>query len=166
VLEAERDVPRVELTCSLVEADNLTILVGIRRHPVPGFRREDRRVGFNDRVEALGHGAFRFRHLGDLREHCICHLLVSGDDLLHLEDGLLICYDVATVCVTRWWEGVDSTWEQEALYSKRGRIPPVRHTLCQAVPFTAHALALRAIDPLSSMGNESRSFSSSFCLFI
>jgi len=39
------------------------------RHPVPGFRREGWRAGFDDCMEPLAHGAFRFRHLGDLREH-------------------------------------------------------------------------------------------------
>ena len=68
VAEAERRVPRVELLRALEEADDLAVL-GIRGHPVPGFRREGWRAGFDDRMEPLGHGAIRFRHLGDLREH-------------------------------------------------------------------------------------------------
>jgi hypothetical protein len=50
------------------EADDLAVF-GVRGHSVPGSRREDRRAGFDDRVEPLGHGAIRFRRLGDLREH-------------------------------------------------------------------------------------------------
>ena len=52
----------------LEEADDLAVL-GIRGHPLPGFRREGRRAGFDDRVEARGHGMIRSLHLGDLREH-------------------------------------------------------------------------------------------------
>ena len=68
VAEAERRVPRLELLRALEEADDLAVL-GIRGHPVPGSRREGWRAGFDDRMEPLGHGAIRFRHLGDLREH-------------------------------------------------------------------------------------------------
>ena len=68
VAEAERRVPGAELLCALEEADDLA-LPGIRGHPVPGFRREGWRAGFDDRMEPLGHGALWFRHLGDLREH-------------------------------------------------------------------------------------------------
>src|SRR5213595_2529016 len=68
VAEAEGRVPRFELLRALEEADDLAVL-GIRGHPVPGSRREGWRVGFDDRMEPLGHGAVRFRHLGDLREH-------------------------------------------------------------------------------------------------
>src|SRR5438552_4447628 len=68
VTEAERRVPRFELLRALEEADDLAVL-GIRGHPVPGFRREGWRAGFYDRMKSLGHGAIRFRHLGDLREH-------------------------------------------------------------------------------------------------
>src|SRR5439155_15282564 len=68
VAEAERRVPRVELPRALEEADDLAVL-GIRGHPVPESRREDWRAGFDDRMEPLAHGAIRFRHLGDLREH-------------------------------------------------------------------------------------------------
>src|SRR3990170_5002336 len=68
VAEAERRVPRAELLRALEEADDFAVL-GIRGHPVPGFRREGRRAGLDDRVEPLGHSAIRFRHLGDLREH-------------------------------------------------------------------------------------------------
>src|SRR5918997_2308546 len=68
VAEAERRVPRLELLGALEEADDLAVL-GVRGHPVPGFRQEGWRAGFDDLMEPLGHGAVRFRHLGDLREH-------------------------------------------------------------------------------------------------
>src|SRR2546428_2845366 len=68
VAEAERRVPRFELLRGLEVADDLAVL-GIRGHPVPGSRREAWRAGFDDRMEPLGHGAIRFPHLGDLREH-------------------------------------------------------------------------------------------------
>src|SRR5207249_6321794 len=68
VIEAERRVPRLELLRALEEADDLAVL-GIRGHPVPESRREGWRAGFADRMEPLAHGAFRFRHPGDLREH-------------------------------------------------------------------------------------------------
>src|SRR5215216_3563326 len=67
VAEAERRVPRFELLRALEEADDLAVLC-IGGHPVPGFRREDRRAGFDDRMEPLGHGAIRSLHLSDLRE--------------------------------------------------------------------------------------------------
>src|SRR2546427_10923180 len=68
VAEAERRVPRLELVRALEEADDMVVL-GVRGHPVPGSRREGWRAGFDDRMEPLGHGAIRFRHLGDLRQH-------------------------------------------------------------------------------------------------
>src|SRR5207253_2685396 len=68
VAEAERRVPRFELLRALEEADDLAVL-GIRGHPVPGSRREGWRAFFDDSMEPLAHGAIRFRHLGDLREH-------------------------------------------------------------------------------------------------
>src|SRR5919204_41824 len=68
VAEAERRVPRLELLRALEEADDIAVL-GVRGHPVPGSRREGWRAGFDDGVEALGHDAIRFLHLGDLREH-------------------------------------------------------------------------------------------------
>src|SRR5881296_2345836 len=68
VAEAEGRIPRFELLRALEEADDLAAL-GIRGHPVPGFRREGWRAGFDNRMEPLGHGAILFRHLGDLREH-------------------------------------------------------------------------------------------------
>src|SRR5919106_936349 len=64
VAEAERRVPRFELLRALEEADDLAVL-GVRGHPVPGFRRESWRAGFDDGMDPLGHGAIRFRHLGD-----------------------------------------------------------------------------------------------------
>src|SRR5215208_452872 len=68
VAEAEGGVPRSELLRALEVADDLAVL-GIRGHPVPGFRREGWRAGFDDGMEPLGHGAIRSLHLGDLREH-------------------------------------------------------------------------------------------------
>src|SRR6266852_4971433 len=68
VAEAERRVPRLELLRALEEADDVAVL-GIRGHPVPESGREGWRAGFDDRMEPLAHGAIRFRHLGDLREH-------------------------------------------------------------------------------------------------
>src|SRR3990172_1063883 len=76
VAEAERRVPRVELLRALEEADDLAVL-GIRGHPIPGFRREGWCAGFDDRMEPLGHGAIRFRHLGDLREHVVFPLRLA-----------------------------------------------------------------------------------------
>src|SRR5918996_1038194 len=67
VVEAERRVPRVELGRGGEEADDVA-LPGIRGHPVPGLRREGRGAGLDDRVDPLGHGPIRFRHLSDLRE--------------------------------------------------------------------------------------------------
>src|SRR5438552_10303567 len=68
VAEAERRVPGLELLAALEEADDMAVL-GIGGHPVPGSRREGWRAGFDEGMEPLGHGAIRFRHLGDLREH-------------------------------------------------------------------------------------------------
>src|ERR1700687_4892465 len=68
VAEGERGVPRFELLDAFEEADDSAVL-GIRGHPVPGFRREGWRAGFDDGMEPRGHGAIWFRHLGDLREH-------------------------------------------------------------------------------------------------
>src|SRR3989441_13094944 len=58
----------LELVRALEEADDIAVL-GVRGHPVPGSRREGWRAGFDDGMEPLGHGAIRFRHLGNLREH-------------------------------------------------------------------------------------------------
>src|SRR2546422_3976225 len=68
IAEAERRIPRLELVRALEEADDIAVL-GVRGHPVPGSRREGRRAGFDDGMEPLGHGAIRFRHLGNLRDH-------------------------------------------------------------------------------------------------
>src|SRR5216117_1507985 len=68
VAETERRVPRLELLRALEEADDLAVL-GIRGHPVPQSRREGWRAGFDDSMEPLAHGAIRFRHPGELREH-------------------------------------------------------------------------------------------------
>src|SRR5919108_3164877 len=68
VAEAERRIPRLELLRALEEADDIAVLC-VRRHPVPGSRREVWRAGFDEGMEPLGHGAIRFRHLGDLRKH-------------------------------------------------------------------------------------------------
>src|SRR5512134_2254285 len=62
VVEAERRVPRVELCRALEEANDLAILVGIRGHPVPCFRHEGWRAGFDDSMNPPGHRAIRFRH--------------------------------------------------------------------------------------------------------
>ena len=58
------------------KADDLAIL-GIRRHPVRSLRRERRRGRLDKRVKPLGHGAIRFRHLGDLAEHCALRVLAA-----------------------------------------------------------------------------------------
>src|SRR2546426_11314434 len=68
VAEAEGRVPRLELVRALEEADDIAVL-GVRGHPVPGSRPEGWRAAFDDGMEPLGHGAIRFRHLGNLREH-------------------------------------------------------------------------------------------------
>src|SRR5262249_17758844 len=68
VVEAERRVPRVELLRGLEETDDFVVL-GIRGHPVPGFRRERWRAGCDERMQPLGHGAILFLHRGDRREH-------------------------------------------------------------------------------------------------
>jgi len=68
VAEAERHVPLFENLRAAEEADDLAVL-GIRGHPVPDFRREGWRAGFDDSMEPLAHGAIRSRHRGDLREH-------------------------------------------------------------------------------------------------
>src|SRR5579872_7138879 len=70
VAKAQRRVPGLELLRALEEADDVAVL-GICGHPVPEFRREGWRAGFDDRMEPLAHGAIRFRHLGDLREHSV-----------------------------------------------------------------------------------------------
>src|SRR6266568_231614 len=46
VAEAERRVPGLELLRGLEEAHDVAIL-GVRRHPVPGSRREGWRAGFD-----------------------------------------------------------------------------------------------------------------------
>src|SRR6266568_69452 len=85
VAEAERRVPRLELLRALEEADDLAVL-GIRGHPVPESRREGWRAGFDDSMEPLAHGAIRFLHLRDLREHGVFPVpLVS----IYLLDALL-----------------------------------------------------------------------------
>src|SRR6266446_7375239 len=68
VAEAERRVPRLALVRALEEADDVAVL-GVRGHPLPGSRREGWRAGFDDGMEPPGHGAIRFRHLRNLREH-------------------------------------------------------------------------------------------------
>src|SRR6266581_8050284 len=68
VAEAERRVPRLGFLRTLEEADDIAGL-GIRGHPVPGFRREGWCVGFDDRMEPLAHGAIRLRQRGDRRKH-------------------------------------------------------------------------------------------------
>src|SRR5712691_2816386 len=104
VAEAERRVPALELLRVLEEADDLAVLV-VRGHPVPEFRREGRRAGFDDRVDPLGHGAIRVRHFGDLREHGACVLLLRRgrlplfDELLHR--GSFLVREYAALLVGR-----------------------------------------------------------------
>src|SRR5512135_3315366 len=57
--------------CALWKKQTDIAVLGIRGHPVPGSGREGWRAGFDDGMEPLGHGAIRFRHLGDLREHVV-----------------------------------------------------------------------------------------------
>src|SRR5262249_7713303 len=90
---AERRVPRFELLRALEEADDLAVL-GVRGHPVPESRREGWRAGFDDGMEPPGHGAIRFRHLGDLREHVAfpvrpVRALAAARGRLQLLGGLL-----------------------------------------------------------------------------
>src|SRR5918998_2205908 len=69
VAEVERRVPRAELPGALEVAHHLAALVGVGGHPVPGSRPEVRRAGLDDLVDPPGHGAVRFLHFGDLRQH-------------------------------------------------------------------------------------------------
>src|SRR6185437_1463822 len=64
VVEAEHRVPLLELPRVAEEADDLAVL-RIRRHAVPGLRREFRGGGFDELVERLCDGAILRRHLGD-----------------------------------------------------------------------------------------------------
>src|SRR6266852_6110870 len=73
---------------ALEEADNLAVL-GICRHPVPGFRRERRRGGFDHGMEPLGHAAIWFRHLGDLREYVAFPVRLTRERAPSLFEGLL-----------------------------------------------------------------------------
>src|SRR2546425_8739326 len=84
VAEAERRVSRLELLRCLEEADDLVVL-GIRGHPVPESRRESWRAFFDDSMEPLAHGAIRFSHLGDLRQHGALPLPLAS---LHLWDAI------------------------------------------------------------------------------
>src|SRR5256712_10179448 len=84
VAEAERRVPSLELLRCLEEADDLIVL-GIRGHPVPESRREDWRAFSDNSMKPLGHGAIRFPHLGDLREHGALSLRLAS---LHLLDAV------------------------------------------------------------------------------
>src|SRR5215212_5926632 len=77
VVEAERRVPRAELLRALEEADDLAVL-GVGGHPVPGLRGEGRGARFDESVEALGHGAIRLGHLGDLRQHVALPVRLAG----------------------------------------------------------------------------------------
>src|SRR5437879_6708709 len=81
VAEAERRVPRLELLRCLEEADDLIVL-GIRRHPVPESRRESWRAFSDNSMKPLGHGAIRFPHLGDLRQHHALPLTLASLRLL------------------------------------------------------------------------------------
>src|SRR5713101_5516070 len=88
ILETERRVSRFELLRALEEADNLAVL-GICGHPVPGFRREGRRAGFDHGMEPLGHAAIWFRHLGDLREYVAFPVRLTRERARSLFEGLL-----------------------------------------------------------------------------
>ena len=68
MLENESRVPRVKLVCTLEEANDLAV-IGIRRHPIPGFRREGWRACFDDSMKSFGNRAIRSRHRGNQREH-------------------------------------------------------------------------------------------------
>src|SRR5437879_7980726 len=81
IAEAERRVPRLELVRALEEADDMVVL-GVRGHPVPGSRREGWRAGFDDGMEPLGHGAIRFRHLGNLLQRVAFTILIVRLPLL------------------------------------------------------------------------------------
>src|SRR5216683_8451996 len=81
VAEAERRVPRLELLGCLEEADDLAVL-GICGHPVPESRREGWRAFFDDSMEPLAHGAIRFPHPGDFREHGAFPVLLVRPQLL------------------------------------------------------------------------------------
>src|SRR2546430_6135773 len=65
-------------------ADDFVVL-GIRRHPVPESRRKAGRGFSDDGMEPLGHGAIRFPHLGDLRQHGALPLPLAS---LHLLDAV------------------------------------------------------------------------------
>src|SRR2546428_9981421 len=65
-------------------ADDFVVL-GIRRHPVPESRRKAGRGFSDDGMEPLGHGAIRFPHLGDLRQHDALPLPLAS---LHLLDAV------------------------------------------------------------------------------
>src|SRR3989441_13183627 len=65
-------------------ADDL-VVPGIRRHPVPESRRKAGRGFSDDGMEPLGHGAIRFPHLGDLRQHGTLPLPLAS---LHLLDAV------------------------------------------------------------------------------
>src|SRR5213594_82363 len=93
VAEAERRIPCLELLRALEEADDLAVL-SICGHSVPESRREGWRACFDDSMEALAHGAIRFRHPGDLREHGtfpvrLARVLQLLDALLHRESFLV-----------------------------------------------------------------------------
>src|SRR2546428_9878632 len=61
------------------------VVLGIRGHPVPESRREGWRAFSDDSMEACGHGAIRFSHLGDLRQHGTLSLPLAS---LHLLDSV------------------------------------------------------------------------------
>src|SRR3989449_11761126 len=84
VAEPERRVPSLELRRCLEVAYDLVVL-GIRGHPIPKSRREVWRAFFDDSMEPFGHGAIRFPHLGDLREHGALSFPLSS---LHLFDAV------------------------------------------------------------------------------
>src|SRR5438105_9845506 len=117
VAEAERRVPCLELVRTLEEADDIAVL-GVRGHPVPGSRREGWCTGFDDGMKPLGHGAIRFRHLGNLREHVTfpVRVLVRAqlvDALLHRGSFLVReSFDclAGLLCICLWAHSASSCW--------------------------------------------------------
>ena len=68
VAEAECRVPGLELRRGLEEADILPSLA-YAGDPYQVFGERSGALALIERMEPLGHGAIRCRHLGDLREH-------------------------------------------------------------------------------------------------
>src|SRR5437660_7475833 len=93
VAEAERRVPRLELLAGLEEADDLVVL-GVGGHSVPESRRKGWHAFFDDSVDPLAHGAIRFPHLRDLREHEVFPVLLVRLQVFNAvsnRGSLLVC---------------------------------------------------------------------------